>query len=452
MRILRTGWTIAVLGLWGCSQPDDATGDGGTTDTAADAADGDAAPWGARMHGTVWGPGRAFPVSGALVAAYPEPPPEIPEGPYCEPCLALPAGVPHATSAPDGAFELEVAAGATYWLSVQKGQFRRVREWTAPATPGDYEFDVERTTLPNRPDRGAGDTIPSIALVYGDYDAIQDVLAKVGLGDLDGAYGLAWGSEAGIFDVYDNSMPGSGTEHHGERLSNLIRDPVRLSQYHLILFACSYNANFSFMADAAVQTNLREWVRAGGKVYVSDYAYAVAEMPWPEFVWFTDDLHGGCVENRFPDGCNHGPAFDAPSRSMDDDLSSWLLAIDPSVSGSPPHAAFETRENWDTIGGLFASYVGDDPDTGAPVTLAPKVWVQGPWDYEPEDEPPSGWDFETEHPLTVTWPYGCGRVLYTTYHTVGSTTGGRHPGLLTQELILWYLVMELQVCQDVLLL
>jgi hypothetical protein len=48
----------------------------------------------------------------------------------------------------------------------------------------------------------------------------------------------------------------------------------------------------------------------------------------------------------------------------------------------------------------------------------------------------------------VSWPYGCGRVLFTTYHTVGDTTGGKHPGFLTQELILWYLIMEIQVCQE----
>lgn len=35
-----------------------------------------------------------------------------------------------------------------------------------------------------------------------------------------------------------------------------------------------------------------------------------------------------------------------------------------------------------------------------------------------------------------------------TYHTVGSTTGSRHPGFLTQELVLWHLIMELQVCQE----
>ena len=51
------------------------------------------------------------------------------------------------------------------------------------------------------------------------------------------------------------------------------------------------------------------------------------------------------------------------------------------------------------------------------------------------------------HPLTVSWPYNCGRVLYTTYHSVGAM-GGTHSGLLPQEEILFYLVMEIGLCQD----
>ncbi len=415
-------------------------------DADRDTDDGSTPHWGARLQGTVWGPGGHFPVAGALVAALVDPPEDIPEGTFCERCVVLPPGVPNTTSAADGTFSLEVPAGGTYFLVVQKGQFRRVTEYEAPIEVGDHVLDAELTTLPNRRDQEAGLMIPRIALVYGDYDAIQDVLAKAGLGDTDGAYGLEWGTEEGIFDVYDNH--GAGGERHGEPRRNLIRDLDRMLQYHIIFFACSYNANFSFMEDEEVQNNVREYVRRGGKLYVSDYAYAVIDMVWPEFLWFTDPLHGGCVENRFPDGCNHGPPFDAPSRTLDSELSEWLLAVAPEdVTGTPPAAELETLENWDTIGEIFEGYVGDDPDTGEPVHRVPTVWVEGTWNYEPDDAP-DDFDRETYHPFTVSWPFGCGRALYTTYHTVGSTTGNRHPGFLPQELVLWHLIMELQVCQE----
>ena len=49
--------------------------------------------------------------------------------------------------------------------------------------------------------------------------------------------------------------------------------------------------------------------------------------------------------------------------------------------------------------------------------------------------------------MTLSFPFGCGRVMYTTYHTVGTATN-RHPGLKTQELLLWQLVLELSLCSD----
>lgn len=392
----------------------------------------------------VWGPGHVFPVSGALVSFLDAAPAPIPDGAYCERCAGT-ATRAAVASAPDGTFAIEVAPGASGYLAVEKGQFRIVTPYTAPPDIGEHALDESLTTLPSRSDPAAGRSIPRIALVYGDYDAIQDVLAKAGMGDTDGAHALAWGSEAGIFDVYDNH--GSGGEAHGDALLPLLRDRARLLRYHVVFFACSYNANFSFMEDPIVQQNLREYVRAGGKLYVSDYAYAVVELPWPELVWFDDPLHGGCVENRFPDGCNHGPPFDSPSRSLDVAMSDWLLAIDPRVAGASPHAEFETLENWNTIGGLFPGYAGDDPSTGMPVTVTPTVVLEGPWSYR-GDEAPEDFDRATSHPLTITFPFGCGKVLYTTYHTVGGTKGGRHPGFHVQELVLWYSIMDLQVCTE----
>ena len=60
----------------------------------------------------------------------------------------------------------------------------------------------------------------------------------------------------------------------------------------------------------------------------------------------------------------------------------------------------------------------------------------------------TGFDAESPHPLTVSWPYNCGRVVYTTYHTMGTTQGGQHSGLYEQDMILYFLLMEIGVCQD----
>lgn len=425
-------------------------GVGGTGGIELDGSGGSAAgpPTGARYEGKVWGPhhdGQVpfFPVPGALVAAFTSPPPAMTQGAQCRECVQLPEGTPYTTSAADGSFSLDLPVGQTLYLVVQKGEFRRVRQLNTEATVGVYPLDPDFSSLPRLNDDALGDHVPKMALVYGDYDHIEDVLAKTGFAKQDTAYGVDWASGQITFDVYDNSGPGE--PKHGAPLNDLIQNPAKLGEYDVVLFSCSYNANFAFMQDVNVQNNLKNFVWGGGKLYVSDYAMPVVEMPWPSFVWFTDPLHGGCAENQFPPNCNHGPPFDSPATAKDVPLGDWLEA--QNLLGS-----LETKENWNTIGGIAAGEVGQDPN-GQPLIQEPKVWVEGPWSYSKEDlegvgEDPATWDLAS-HPMTLSFPYNCGRVLYTTYHTVGTTLGGKHPDLMPQEMILFYLLMEITVCPEI---
>ena len=91
------------------------------------------------------------------------------------------------------------------------------------------------------------------------------------------------------------------------------------------------------------------------------------------------------------------------------------------------------EDNWNRIVGLHPVEVGLDAD-GNVVIDSPKKYVVGP------DE-----DSADQRPLTVTYePAGCGRVLYSTYHTTHNT----HVGLVPQERILVYLIMEIGICTD----
>ena len=63
-------------------------------------------------------------------------------------------------------------------------------------------------------------------------------------------------------------------------------------------------------------------------------------------------------------------------------------------------------------------------------TNAVTVWTRGPVSWS------SG---SGTKPLTMTFPSGAGKVLYSSYHTAGAS----HPYMLPQERILQYLIFEI---------
>lgn len=380
-------------------------------------------PVGTRLTGTVLGPGQAFPVQGALVAAYLEPPPPIPDHVYCQPCVELGPDVPNTLSNDDGTFELPVVPGQTYYLTTQKGQFRRVRQYTAPTTDGFHPLPTGLTTLPSRNLLADGDTIPNIAVASGSFDAMEAIFGKVGLGQVDSQHQFVCDSAEGIFDIYAN-----GGACLGPSFEELLGDLVSMLRYHIIFVPCS-NAS-SVLQDPAVRQNIRDYTWAGGKWYVADWSYDMVEQVWPSFLEFSNRYES--CDQRTVGACNHGPSFDSDGYAADDRLRGWLEA--QSINADD----LVLMENWDTIGALGAGKVGEDPELGD-VIAPPHVWVEGPWNEG------VSWRDAPNHPLTVSWPYNCGRVLFTTYHSVGEM-GGSHPDLLPQELILFYLVMEIGVC------
>ena len=66
------------------------------------------------------------------------------------------------------------------------------------------------------------------------------------------------------------------------------------------------------------------------------------------------------------------------------------------------------------------------------------LWIEGPGDGDTVPTP--------QNPLTVTGEYGCGKILFTTYHMAELTTS--YSGLTPQELVLLYRLLELGVCQS----
>ena len=389
----------------------------------------------ATLTGTVYAPNQEIPVSGALVYFTDEAPDGIPQTVYCAECVELPCDVPFGLTEADGSFEIPAYAGEGY-LVVRKGQFMRVTELSV--TEGENSFDAEITSLPpeNRPNEGM--YIPRIALAWGSYDRLEDALGKLGLADTiiqDFQQDFVPGTEQ--FDIWDNSGGSAESDSLGS-FAQLLGSYTLMEQYHIIFVPCSNDSSLSALNDPAAVDNVRRWVENGGKFYASDWSNEFVSLTFGQYqTFFTED------------GSADIGVYDSTATVLDDDLNAWLEALPaglkdinplngggadyPTVNNPP---TIETVDNWSGIAETPAVLVDDG--MGGQIDVGHKVWIEGPGD---NGVIPAG-----NHPLTVTGEYGCGKVMFTTYHMAEFSDS--YVGLTPQELVLLYLILEIGVCQE----
>lgn len=423
----------------------DATGDGGMIGTDADPSII------ATLMGTVWVPGNGpgmvpageeIPVYDAVVYLSSQRPDPFVEGASCRPCTEAPANAVQTDH--EGNFMIVNINPATYWLIIEKGDFRSEQEITV-APQAVMSLTAEQTTLPSVDDPANGKTIPKIALATGMFDDMEDILGKMGMGSVDASGAFEGPSAAGVFEFYDNGGP-SADQAVGT-LAELMGSLDRMLKYDIIFIPCSGSDHVAALQNQQVLKNIRDYVAAGGKLYVTDWSGEWADNVFPEQV----KLSGGAdtpsgAYNAASDtwdttlfgNANGSPSYTSEhAEAVNEDLRLWLDGQSgPFADGTT--GIFQASDmaiegNWNHIEGLYAVNLGVD-DEGRSVVDSPVKYVIG------ADEI-SG----PKRPLTVTFePAGCGRVLYSTYHTTHST----HPGLAPQERVLVYLIMEIGVCND----
>jgi hypothetical protein len=414
--LVRTAFTLAglVTALAACSAAARSDGgaplgDGGSTSAspAGDITDPTATV--AKLHGVVLAPEGTIPIGGAVVALFESEPAPLEPGLRCDKCITLSRDVPFATSGPDGRFELSAPKTGHFFLAVQKGTFRRVR--ALDVIRGEQDVPAVMTTLPAKTDAAKGDVIPKMALVLGQWDHVELSLAKLGLGKLVADEV----DRASLpYDVYDDPSP-AGLKSGARLLS----DPALLSKYQIVLLPCRGSSGTTCddttSTSPAVQSALRGFVEGGGRVYVTDYSYEFVRQLWPEAVtWAGESANLGSA-------CS-STSYDAPGRVDDPGLSEWLGAIG--------HQSVTLEASWTTIDAVHEADAIDAD--GQPTKNTPKVWMSA--------EKPDG-----AHPATVSFERGCGRVLFSTYHTAGAARDPLRP----QEKALLYVLLELGVCVEV---
>jgi hypothetical protein len=377
---------------------------------------------GSHLTGKVVAPEGTLPISGALVYITSVPPAPIPDGVYCDKCVHLPEGTAYTLTKPDGSFELDAGLGSAY-LVVQKGAFRRVR--TISLQSGPQPVPLAMTTLPAITDKAAGDDVPKIAVVLGAWDPIEVVLARMGLKatitkDLfDKARVLV--KDAPAFAIYGAHFLGEPTPYPSP--ITLLTDPKEISKYHIVFIPCSgsvYNGDDPsaprcsgvYAYDARVKTTLNEFVQKGGRLYASDWSYEYVRQVFPGALSWRGEA------TPIGSACMSGGG-DQIVTNKDPGLDAWLSAQMQSLGS--------VKDAW-TVLTSVNPVASVDPD-GKPVRTTPKVWVQA-----------------QGAPVSASLQHGCGRVLYTTYHT--QPTAQSNEPLSPQALTLLYLILEVGVCID----
>ncbi|MBM4391397.1 MAG: carboxypeptidase regulatory-like domain-containing protein [Deltaproteobacteria bacterium] len=159
--------------------------------------------------------------------------------------------------------------------------------------------DGRETEVPLEACTGSADV--EVAVVTGDFDEFDEVLEAVGVG----GYHLVNGQT-------------------GEELIQFLQNPVEMGLYDAIFFAGGhledgifYSSDGSAQADVdAVQAALKDYVKAGGVVFASDWSYDVIEQTWPDSI----DFLGGSA----PDAAQIGEIGEIKCEVSSDNLEDEL--------------------------------------------------------------------------------------------------------------------------------
>ena len=361
----------------------DAGGGGAGTGGQFDPAGGVSSEPVGHLSGTVMAPNGTMPIAGAVLYLTKTKPEPTPEKVYCDACVHLDALTPYALSDDKGGFVLAPTTLGTQYLVLQKGGFRRVRE--IYVSKGDSTLPSTLTMLPPKTDLTAGDEVPRMTVVHGQYDEIEASLQKLGI-------------DPSAIEIVQSALV-------GQAASSFLTDKSRVDAKHIVFLPCGDFTqpapNTDLSSDVTIQDNLRSFVDAGGRLYVTDWHYDFIAKTFPGMIEWSGGGSAPCS------GCEK-IAYDTPATVDDPALAAWMSA--------QSLGSFTLQRNYTTI---------------ASVDPAAHVWVSG--------AKAAG----KKAPATVSFEHGCGRVLFSSYHTEPYSND-----LTPQERALLGILLEASVCND----
>lgn len=368
-----------------------------------------------KVTGTVFAPNGTDPVPNAEVYA-PSVVNTYTEGVACDTCdKPIDSYYTLVKSGADGTFTLDLSSvpvSASVKIAVKKGRFRKV-SIVSPACGADVTTTAAQTTLPGTTPTGE-DHMPKIAVATGNSDHLDTILTALGIT---------------TYDCYEGRKTTStncpSAEATGKRVSALLTDSATLMTYNLLFISCAPGvwASYSASDQTTIAANLKGWVDRGGRLIVTDNSYDYVAQTWPtDLSW-----QGPTATPWTVDGANVGdvPSSGSYSATVDDaDLTAWLKIV--KISTAPTIDVMGWLHNW--------SVMSPVPSTSTEITHGSVQYTY----------PSTASATTADLPLTAEFIKNkCGRVIYSSYHTLSSVTP---TGLTAQEKILEYLVLDVASC------
>jgi hypothetical protein len=357
------------------------------------------------LSGVALAPNGTDPVEGGIIEIWATVPAALPHGVHCENCAHSDA-LAFAVSGSDGKFNVNLDGlpfATSYAVTVRKAGFRRILPSATILVCANTPLDKSQTSLPGKSAEG---DLPKIAVSTGNVDHLEKVLTAMGITEFDCVKGLP---------------PGSAKETctRAETLGELLADSSAMNEYAMIFIACAVADTYEPKSyDDVSAKNLRAWIAQGGKLVATDDSYDFVEQTYPEGI----DFQGTAVAAGLAQPPNTAEIGASASSVMgvvgDTSLAAWL--------GNFP-GAINTAKQVNLTGFLSNWAVQRSPGPKTTVIVHGQAsWTGGSGDV----------------PLTSQFEVmGCGRVIFSSYHTSGNGAA-----LLPQERILEYLLLEVGAC------
>lgn len=160
----------------------------------------------------------------------------------------------------DGYFYLPCIPAGSHAFEIRKGSFT-----------GNFQATItSNTTNVLQNPQCVDPSRTKIAVVWGEYDSIQNILDRLKL---------------------------SYTFYQGNTYQ-LLSSLNEMKKYNIIFFNCGMDES---LLNSTVANNLRQYVKGGGSVYASDFSYDLIEVAWPQAVdWLGDDNQRDAAQQLSP--------------------------------------------------------------------------------------------------------------------------------------------------------